>query len=97
MRLRPDQIGKVINARKSAWVDGVMKKHLPPRIYRQMHHTATRPAAMAWLKENGYRVLFEEKGNVIVKKADKVLAQCTVLLELETPEDLLALASAMKK
>ncbi len=97
MKLRPDQIGKVINARKSKWVDGIMKKHLPRRIYQMMHQPENRTAAMAWLKENSYRVLFEEKGNVIIKKGDKILAQCQVLLELETPEDLLTLASAMKK
>lgn len=95
-KLTPDQIAKAIRLQKDAWIDSVMKKHLPKRVYEQMHRPAERRFALGWLRENGYRVYFEEKGHVIVKKGTKTLAQCDVVIDCTTPEQLNDLATMVK-
>lgn len=91
-----EMIGKVINQRKFAWVDEQMRGLIPNSTYQRLKHGTPpeRQIATAWVKEKGYHVT-EEEGHVKLKRGDTVIAQCQVVLELETPEDLESLAEAV--
>lgn len=97
MKLTPDQIGKALRIQKHEWIDAQLRKVIPPRLWRATKHPATREQAKARIMEMGYNVQYEKTGEVLFRKGDRVLAQCKVVLDLEKPEDLLALTSAMRK
>lgn len=91
-----EMIGKVINRRKFEWVDREMRKHIPNRVYQAMRrgNTAEKEVATEWIKEKGYHVI-EEDGFCRLKRGDTVIASCRIVLELDTPEDLGAIAEAV--
>lgn len=92
-----DSVIKGIKQARAAWVDSVMKKELPSRIYAQVHSEdiQTKAQGIGWIKERGYRT--EEQGEeMVVMKGTKEIARTKVMLEVNSPEELRALAKICK-
>ena len=92
-----DSAIKGIKQAKSAWIDSILKEHIPASVYAKVHSGDPKVKAegLAWVKERGYS--HKQEGEmVIVQKGFKVLAQTRLMLDLEKPEDLRALARVVK-
>ena len=95
--LTTESVVKGIKQARASWIDSVMKEHLPSSVYAKVHapDPLVRQEGLNWVKERGYRT--EDRGEeLFVFKGTKELARTKMMLELESAEDLRALAKTAR-